>query len=293
MPVHRLNDVARLDAGVGRTALRIDVLHDETGRVLRCAQARRELRGQRRNRHAQRRPVVVAVRPAAVAARRLAGVQFVQLHADVFLRTVANDDEIRRAARPGLRHPITQRVEIVHLHAIERLNHVALFQPRPIGCAVRRHRAYDGAAGALQSKTLRHLRRHLLHGHAQLRARDLALRPQLLHHALRHVHRNSEADTDVAAGLRQDLRVDANELAPGVDERAAGIPVVDGRVGLEEILIAAVANRRGSSFAADDAHRNRLPDAKWIAHGEHDVADFHRVGIAERDRLEAGAANLE
>ena len=39
---------------------------------------------------------------------------------------------------------------------------------------------------------------------------------QLVHDVLRHVRRNREADADVAARRRQDLRVDADQLAAGV-----------------------------------------------------------------------------
>ena len=55
---------------------------------------------------------------------------------------------------------------------------------------------------------------------------------------LRHVRRNREADADVAAGARQDLRVDADQLALRVHQRAAGVAVVDRRVGLQEVLVA-------------------------------------------------------
>ena len=40
---------------------------------------------------------------------------------------------------------------------------------------------------------------------------------------------------------RQDLRVDADQLAARVDQRAAGVALVDRRVGLDEVLEAAVA----------------------------------------------------
>ena len=126
-----------------------------------------------------------------------------------------------------------------------------------------------------------------------LRPRDFALRPQLLHDVLRHVRRNGEADADIAAGLRQNLRVDADELSARVHQRAARIPVIDWRVGLEKILVAAVANAGGPSLAADDAHGDSLPDAERVAHGQHDIADLHLVGIAESNGLQPRAVHLE
>src|SRR5438309_8236712 len=38
---------------------------------------------------------------------------------------------------------------------------------------------------------------------------------------------------------------------------------------------------------------HRLSDAERIAHGEHDVAHFDRIGIAERDRFQVAGVDLE
>ena len=72
-------------------------------------------------------------------------------------------------------------------------------------------------------------------------ARHLAARAQLLHHVLAMFDRNGEADADVAVGIREDLRVDPDQLALHVHERAARVAVVDRRVGLQEVLVAAVS----------------------------------------------------
>ena len=45
---------------------------------------------------------------------------------------------------------------------------------------------------------------------------------------------------------RHDLRVDADQLALGVHQRAARVAVVDRRVGLQEVFVAAVAARRST-----------------------------------------------
>ena len=72
--------------------------------------------------------------------------------------------------------------------------------------------------------------------------RHVSILPQVVHDVLGHVGRDREADADVAARLRNDLRVDADQLSLGVDERAAGVAMVDGRVGLQEVLVAAAAD---------------------------------------------------
>src|SRR5438876_497790 len=137
-----------------------------------------------------------------------------------------------------------------------------------------RDRADDDALRLFQAEAFGQVRRDRLHHDTELRPGDLALGPQLIHHVLRHVRRNREADADVAVVAREDLRVDPDQLALRVDERAARVAVVDRRVGLEEVLVAAVADAGRPSLRADNAHRDRLADAQRVAHREHDVADL-------------------
>ena len=74
-----------------------------------------------------------------------------------------------------------------------------------------------------------------------------------------------------------------NELAGEIDQRAAGIARIDRRVGLDEELIVGDADLRARQ-RRDDAVGHGLPDAERIADGEHDVADFERVGIGEFEK---------
>ena len=96
----------------------------------------------------------------------------------------------------------------------------------------------------VEAEALGHVRGDALHGDAELAAAHLAVVHELGHDRLRHARGDREADADVAARGRQDLGVDAHELAGGVDEGAARVALVDGRVGLQEVLEAAVARRR-------------------------------------------------
>ena len=82
-------------------------------------------------------------------------------------------------------------------------------------------------------------------------------------------------------------RVDADQPALHVDQRAAGIARIDRGVGLDEepeVGNAAVRPRQ----RRDDAAGHRLADAEGIADGEHQVADLDGVrlgdSIAERLR---------
>jgi hypothetical protein len=67
--------------------------------------------------------------------------------------------------------------------------------------------------------------------------------------------RNREADADRAARLRHDRGVDADEVAAHVDQRTAGIALVDRRVGLDEIL-EHVDAEAGTVDGGDDSARS-------------------------------------
>ena len=114
----------------------------------------------------------------------------------------------------------------------------------------------------------------------------------LIHDATDHVHRDREADAVRAERLRQDGRVDADQLAVGVDERAAGIAEIDGGVGLNEIFEIRDAEPAASG-GADDALRHRLTQSKRIADREHDVAGAHLVGSAHRHHRRVGHVHAQ
>ena len=79
---------------------------------------------------------------------------------------------------------------------------------------------------------------------------------------------------------REDRRVDADQRAVHVDQRAAGIAGIDGGIGLDEEA-GIVDAEIGARDRRDDAARHRLADAEGIADGKHEVADLELVGIAE------------
>ena len=89
--------------------------------------------------------------------------------------------------------------------------------------------------------------------------------------------------------------VDADHLALGVDQRAAGVARVDRGVGLQQagdradaawlrVLLLLAAGLDGAVLGADDARGDRALQAERAADGEHRVADLHRVAVAERGR---------
>ena len=77
-----------------------------------------------------------------------------------------------------------------------------------------------------------------------------------------------------------------------IDERAAGIAGIDRGVGLDEELVVGDADL-GARQRRDDAARHRLPDAERIADGEHEIADFEIVGIADGERRQLLIVRLD
>ena len=108
-------------------------------------------------------------------------------------------------------------------------------------------------------------------------------RDDLLEHVARERDGNRERDAERPARLREDRAVDADQVAGGVDERAAGVAGIDRGVGLDEILEAVDAEIVAAE-RAHDAERHRVAEAERIADREHDVADLQVVRVRERHR---------
>ena len=65
-----------------------------------------------------------------------------------------------------------------------------------------------------------------------------------------------------------------------VDERAAGVARVDGGVGLDEVVVAALAD--DAVLGAHDARRHRVLESEGVADGHHPLAGPHALGVAQR-----------
>ena len=87
-----------------------------------------------------------------------------------------------------------------------------------------------------------------------------------------------------AAGL--DLRVDADDAAGVVEQRAAGVAGVDRRVGLDRLVdLEAVGRLDAAPEAGDDALGRGAVEAERVADGDRVVADLHAARVGERQRL--------
>ena len=101
----------------------------------------------------------------------------------------------------------------------------------------------------------------------------------------------------VAAADRLDHGVDADDPPGRVDQRAAGVAVVDRRVGLDRRVVAgrsaAVADLQRPVQRADDAVGDVFGRSSGAPMASTGIADRDRVRVAERDRRQAGLRDLE
>ena len=138
------------------------------------------------------------------------------------------------------------------------------------------------AARGLDVEALGDLVGDLLDADAEPAAAKLAELTQRIHHADDGLGGHRKADADRAARGRDDQRVDADDLAVEIEQRAAGIAAVDRGVGLDVAVIGsgidvAVARR-------DDAGGDGAAKAERIADRDHPFAKPQLVGIAEFHR---------
>ena len=125
--------------------------------------------------------------------------------------------------------------------------------------------------------------RHLLGRDADKAAPDPAVLQQLCHHERRGVAGDGEADV---VGAGDDGGVDAHHLAPGRDQRAAGVAGVQRRVGLDKILDqpAGVA-AQGAADGGDHAGGDGGLEPQRVADRHHQLAAPERL---ESPSLAAG-----
>src|SRR5262249_17387564 len=141
---------------------------------------------------------------------------------------------------------------------------------------VRRDVADEGALGLLQPQALREVLGDLLDLDTEPAAHDLALLADLGHDLLGDVDGHGEAD---AGGLRDalghDPRVDADDLAAGVDERPTGVARVDGGVRLDHVDRSPWrAEGQRPTLVRDDPDRDAVASqAEWVSDGHHPLAD--------------------
>ncbi len=122
----------------------------------------------------------------------------------------------------------------------------------------------------------------VLRHESQPAAHHVAVHENLFHHAAYQIDGNCEADAlGSSVGSIEHGRIDADQIAMRIDERAAGVAEIDGGVGLDEVLECR-QTQLAASRRAHDSLSHRLAQAVGISDGQHDIADPQGIGAAER-----------
>ena len=122
---------------------------------------------------------------------------------------------------------------------------------------------------------------------AEIAARHVFPAPKLLDDRRRIFGRNGKTDPDIHAGRREDLRIDTDDVALHVEERATGVSAIDRGVGLQEPVIGADAGH--PLHRRDDSRRHGRPDPERVADGDHPVTRPGQRAVAELDEGEGFA----
>src|ERR1700694_5130980 len=130
-----------------------------------------------------------------------------------------------------LRNQVAQFWKTFHVATIELANHVALLQ-LCFGCGRSWHDFIDNRPLRF-SVTLPRLK--CARENAEISANDSALLQQTFERSANSVRWNGKANPLRTAAARNDRGVNANDFAAEVDQRAAAISGINGRIGLQQI----------------------------------------------------------
>jgi len=213
-------------------------------------------------------------------------------HVQFHLVAAALQREACGAAGLEAGHCRQQRLHAIGLLVAHRSDHVAGADAGLGGRAVLQHAGDDHARVGLHAEGLGQLGREVARLDADPAAAHLAFLHDALEHDLGHRHGDGEADAHAAARARIDRGVDAQQVAVDVDQRAARVAGVDGRVGLDEVLEVVDAELVAAQ-RRDDAAGHGLADAEGIADGQHLVAHLQFVGAAQHDHRQLVELDLE
>ena len=106
---------------------------------------------------------------------------------------------------------------------------------------------------------------------------------------------NREPDADVpgsrVAGL--DLRVHADDLTAHVQQRPAGVAVVDRRVRLDDVVDREAVRRRDQALeCANDPRGGSAIEAEWVPDRDDRIADLQLIRVAEGKRRQCARGRV-
>ena len=144
------------------------------------------------------------------------------------------------------------------------------------------HDVDHGDAAARGADLCRLLFAQVLRHESQPAAHHVAVHENLFHHTAHQIDGNCKADTlRSAIGSIEHSRIDADQIAMRIDECAAGVAEIDGRIGLNKIFKRRQAQLTAAG-CADDTLSHGLAHAIGVADGEHDIADPQGIGSTQR-----------
>src|SRR5712692_8849019 len=211
---------------------------------------------------------------------------------DIHVLVVAAQPYRSRLPRDEGRHQVQHRVRILDRFALDRNQDIAGLQSGPFGGSTSQHALDEYTVEGAQAQGFAHFRSDFPGLDTDPSARDAAGLDDLFHDVLCARCGDRKADAERPPRARVDRRVDADQVPSRVDERSAGVARIDRGVGLDEVL-ESVDAELAAAECRDDAHRHGLSHSERVADCKHDVADAQGIGVAESDRGDRPAFDLQ
>ncbi len=188
-------------------------------------------------------------------------------------------DQVRQVSRHDDWLAVGAQNHVTHLHTA--LGSRAIFK----------HLRNQRAGRLVQTKRLGEVLVHFLDDHTQPAAADFAISLELVGDIHGDVDRNRERQPHETTGAGEDLRVDPDDFASHVEQRATGVTRVDGHVGLNERHIGVV--RQAAPLGTDDTLGHGVIETERRADRQNPFADLERIGIAQFGGRQVLAINFQ
>src|SRR4051812_47773139 len=180
-----------------------------------------------------------------------------------FFLALADDDDLDLLVDRGVGDDAGKILRVLDVLAVEADHDVAGLDAGGFCRTLVVDAGDQRAARRLDVEALGDLFGDLLDSHAKPAAAQFAELLQLLDDGGNRLRGHGKAEADRAAGRRDDQRVDADDLAFEVEQRAAGIAAIDRGVGLDVAVIRTLADV--AVARRDDAGRDRAAEAEGVA----------------------------
>src|SRR3984885_15761539 len=138
--------------------------------------------------------------------------ELANLHVQSLRASVAQNPKLDRSARSDLGYGNLQCATVLDLFPIQRINHVATLQSTTAGRRIRRPLRGNCSRCRLQVEEAGIGRRYILQADAEVAMMHCSSLDQLLRRRPHQLRRNSEPRTRERSAVRDDERIDPNQL---------------------------------------------------------------------------------